>query len=89
MYIMTNIGRLDLGLPLSRLIQIGSVPIILRPAIPFASGTWKLIVRSRQWWCQFTEIGTRIAELISRLATDSAKNSETGVFVTEHENGCR
>ncbi len=64
---------------LSRLIQIGSVPIILRPAIPFDSGTYKLIVGSRQSWCQFTEIATRIAELISRLATDGAKNSETGV----------
>jgi hypothetical protein len=63
---------------LSRLIQIGSVPIILRPAVPFDSGTHKLIVRSRQSWCQFTEIATRIAELISRLGTDSAKNSETG-----------
>src|ERR1700722_11779583 len=67
MYIMLNYGLpAALRCNLSRLIQIGSVPIILRPAIPFDSGTYKLIVRLRQSWCQFTEIATRIVELISR-----------------------
>jgi hypothetical protein len=62
MYIMLNNGFLAGVRCLSRLIQIGSVPIILRPAIPFDSGTYKLIVRSRQSWCHFTEIATRIVE---------------------------
>jgi len=64
MYIMLNYGLRAIVVLLSRLIQIGSVPIILRPAIPFESGTYKLIVRSQQSWCRFTEIYcSRIAEV--------------------------